>query len=147
MPVGRQSRLTATVPPGPVGRPTGPASGAPARSAPAAVSRCACRTGRRVGLAHDQALGLEAGEAIGQDVGRDPVEVGEQVAESAGPRQQCGDDQQGPPVADALGRLGQGIGGGRLGNRGTGRGRLFGPTGVWPSGPSRYSAGWLLADC
>ena len=104
--VGRQSSIRVTVAHGPVGsrplgeHPEGAGEVGTRRSQPIGMPNGTVR----VGLAHDQAVGLEAGKTIGQDVGRDPVKVGEQVAESAGARQQCGDDQQRPPAGDDVSR-------------------------------------------
>jgi len=77
-PVGRQSRLTAPVPPGPVGR--GPLSEHPEGTGQVGTGRRQSirvpHGTARVGLAHDQAFGLEAGEAIEQVAQRLPYVVG-----------------------------------------------------------------------
>ena len=61
-----------------------------------------------VELAGDDAVRLEDLQPLGQHVGRDALERGQQILEASRPRQQIADDQERPPLAEELERLGHG---------------------------------------
>ncbi len=55
-----------------------------------------------VGDAREQALALEAFEAVGEDVGRDVLIRSQEVAEAGFAEEQVADEDEGPAIADEV---------------------------------------------